>query len=433
MKFLLHAGQRILVLTLLVSAAAHAGGFQLNEHSARVTAQGAAFAARANDPSAIFFNPAGLSFLRGTKFMVGTTLITPSYSFFGPSNLNSSQQWDMKSLLFTPINAYLTHTWTDGMLKGFAAGIGFTTPYGLGTEWDDNWVGRAVTREITLQTFYLMPTVSYAINDMISVGVGANVVFSNVNLRKAVTNFDPAMDLELEGTGKTAFSWNAGVMFRPLDDLSFGFSYRAATQLDFEGTADFHPPASLAALFPGGDVTTGIKVPATYFAGIAWKPTPDLELEFDYQGVNWSSYDKLTINFAKDAATDPTLKQMDQTQEKNYKDTFILRFGGEYRLPIMGLKLRAGYLFDKNPVPDEALEPMLPDTDRHGLSIGAGIDVLPDVTVDVSYLHLFMKDRTTNSTSYTKVVDGQTISGVYLDGMYRGAVDLFSFNVTYAF
>jgi long-chain fatty acid transport protein len=401
----------------------YAGGFQLNEHGARATAQGGAFAARASDPSAIFFNPAGMSFMRGTHLMVGTTLIAPSYSFYGPSNLNSSQEWEMKNNLFTPINAYFTNTWTDGALKGLAVGLGFTTPYGLGTEWDDDWVGRAVTREITLETYYLMPTVSYAINDFVSLGLGANIVWSNVKLRKAVTSFDPVMNLELDGNSKASFSWNAGIMIKPLDDVSIGFSYRAQTKIDYDGTADFHASESLKDLFPGGDVKTSITTPATWFAGIAWKPIENLEVEFDYQGIQWSSYDKLTIDFVTDATTNPNVKQADQTQAKDYKNTYMLRFGAEYRLPVMGLKLRAGYVFDKNPVPDKALEPMLPDADRHGVSIGAGINITPNITLDVSYFHLFFKDRTTSSTSYE--------GGVYLDGLYRGAANLYSLNISY--
>ncbi|MBE0645187.1 MAG: outer membrane protein transport protein [Bacteroidetes bacterium] len=415
----------ILLCSFVMSSAAFAGGFQLNEHGARAMAQAGAFAARANDPSAIFFNPAGLSFQRGAHLMAGATLITPSYSYYGPSNLNSNEQWDMETKMFYPPNLYLTNTWTDGMLKGLAVGIGVTTPYGLGTEWEDNWVGRAVTREIELQTFYVMPTVSYAFNDFISVGAGLNIVFSNVTLRRAVTNFEPTMDLELEGTGNTAISWNAGVMFRPLENVSLGFTYRAETKLEFEGTANFHPPASLEPLFPGGDVKTGINPPATWFAGVAWSPVDNFDLEFDFQGIQWSSYDKLTIDFVTDAQNTPGVKQDDVTSAKDYEDTWIARFGMEYRLTGTGLALRAGYFYDKNPVPDKSLEPLLPDADRHGLNIGIGFDVLSSITLDAAYLHLFFLDRVTEATSYP--------GGAYLDGRYTGTADLFAFNISYAF
>jgi len=247
-------------------------------------------------------------------------------------------------------------------------------------------------------------------------------VYGRVELRRAVTNFDPALNLELDGSG-TGVSWNVGVMVKPVEDISIGFSYRAEAKVDYEGDATFNPPSSLQPRFPGGDVSTSITNPATYFAGIAWQATEDLQDEFDYQGVNWSSYDNLTVDFARDAQNDPALSQADVTQEKKYEDTFILRLGAEYALPVMGMKLRAGYMFDRNPVTDEHLEPILPDANRHGLSIGAGVDILPGATVDIAYMHLFFNDRETKATSQP--------GGVYFDGLYSGAVDLVGVNFTY--
>ncbi len=420
----LHSTLLVIALSFFGAASATAGGFQLNEHGARAMAQAGAFAARASDPSAIFFNPAGLSFQRGFQVMGGATLITPSYSYYGPSNNNSNQQWDMNSNMFYPPNFYAVNTWTDGMLKGFAVGIGVTTPYGLGTEWDDNWVGRAVTREIELQTFYIMPTISYAFNDWLSVGLGANIVFSNVSLRRAVTNFEPELDLELEGSGDPAFSWNAGVIVKPIENVSLGFTYRAETSIDFEGTADFHPTAALQPLFPGGDVTTALRPPATWFAGIAWAPVKNIELELDFQGIQWSSYDKLALDFAVDNLNTAGVAQADVSMPKDYEDTYIIRLGGEYRIPVMGLALRAGYFYDRNPVPDKSLEPLLPDSDRHGLNIGLGIDIIPRLTIDIAYLHLIFLDRVTDATTHPE--------GVHMNGKYTGGASLIGFNITYA-
>ncbi len=415
----------VLLLSVVLTSQAAAGGFQLNEHGARAMAQAGAFAARANDPSALFFNPAGLSFQRGTQIMAGATIIAPSYTYYGPSNLNSNEKWEMNNNVFTPPNLYITNTWNDGALKGLAIGIGVTTPFGLGTEWDDDWIGRSVTREIELQTFFIMPTVSYAINDMISVGVGANIVISNVMLRRAVTNFDTELDLELEGDGDLGYSFNAGILFRPIENVSVGFTYRSETELDFEGTSDFHAPTTLQALFPGGDVTTGLTLPETWFAGVAWSPIENFDLEFDYQFIGWSSYDELAIDFSTDAANTPGVAQSDVASPKDYENTFIARFGLEYRIPATGIALRGGYFFDNNPVPDKSLEPLLPDSDRHGLNIGVGLDVLPNIRLDAAYLHLIFIDRITEATTYDE--------GVHMNGKYSGGVDLFALNITYAF
>ncbi len=270
-----------------------------------------------------------------------------------------------------------------------------------------------------------MPTVSYALNDFVSVGAGLNIVFSNVTLRRAVTNFEPEMDLELEGTGNTAISWNAGIMLRPSDDLSFGFTYRAQTDIDFEGTANFHPVASLAPLFPGGDVKTAISPPATWFAGVAWMPSENFDIEFDFQGIQWESYEKLGIDFVIDAENTPGVAQADVEAYKDYENTWIARLGCEYRLAGTGIALRAGYFYDNNPVPDKSLEPLLPDSDRHGLNIGIGVDVLPNITLDAALLQLVFVDRVTDATTF----DG----GANLDGRYTGSATLFALNISYAF
>ncbi|MDH7514522.1 MAG: outer membrane protein transport protein [Bacteroidota bacterium] len=402
-----------------------AGGFQLNEHGARSMAQAGAFCARASDPSALFFNPAGLSFQRGTTIMAGATFIAPRYIFYGPINLTRNDEWEMKRQVFFPPNIYVTNTWNDGLLKGLGVGIGLVTPYGLGTKWDDEWIGKSITRQVDLQTYYIMPTVSYAVNDALAIGVGANLVLSRVMLSRAVTTFDPSMSLELDGTGKPAFSWNAGILVHPLENLSLGFTYRARTDVDFDGTADFHPPASLASLFPGGDVRTSIAMPATWFAGVAWTPTENLQVEFDVQGIGWSAYDKLTIDFVNDATVNPTVKQSDAVMPKNYKDAFIFRFGAEYAIPLLGITVRGGYFYDLNPVPDEHLEPILPDANRHGLCIGFGMNVLPNVTLDFAYNDLLFQERTTTKTTYP--------DGVALDGTYRGNAQLVGVDITYRF
>ena len=411
-----------------------AGGFQLNEHGARAMAVGGAFVARASDPSALFFNPAGMSQLRGTQIMAGTTLIMPSFKFRGPTNYNVNTEVKMADQVFTPINFYATHTFDGGTLDGLAIGLGVYNPYGLGTKWDDNWVGKTITQETKLTTFFFSPTVSYAINDMISVGAGASYVLGDVKLRQAVTLFDPAMNLDLEGDGN-GFGWNASILVKPIDLLSVGFCYRSSVKLDLEGTAKFsNQTTSMAALFPGGDVKTSIELPSTFFAGIAFFPMDNLEIEVDYQGTGWSSYKQLDIDFVNDATTDPNkvIKQADVSSPKNYEDSYIIRAGVEYNLVNAGLKLRGGFLYDKNPVPDAHVEPLLPDANRQGISFGLGYKVMPSLTIDASYLFLSFAQRTTTATSFDTRPTGGTDYGVYFDGTYNGSTHLIAIDFTYS-
>ncbi len=212
--------RRSVVLVAMLSVVAlvsFGGGFQLNEHGARSMAQGGAFAARAADGSAIFFNPAGLSFQKGTSFMAGTTLIATAGEYISTGGVTTEQL----AGTFFPSNAYITHTLDNGL----AFGIGFFSPYGLGTEWPNPWAGDTLAVQTELKSFYLNPTISYRINEQFAIAVGASYVWSDVSLNYRVATYASLVPLapgkgtaELTGKG-TAVNWNVGVMYKPTAQL----------------------------------------------------------------------------------------------------------------------------------------------------------------------------------------------------------------------
>jgi long-chain fatty acid transport protein len=399
----------VFLVPLVLAQSAMAGGFQLNEHGARAMAQGGAFAARATDGSAIYFNPAGLSFQTRPAVTLGATLISPNTTFYGP--LGTSTQTSQVSQLFNPVNLYGTMPVDDRL----AVGIGVNNPFGLGTEWPMNWVGQFITLKVDLKTFFISPTVSYRLLDNLSVGVGVNYVTGTVLLRRAVSVTSvalpqtPVVNLDLAASG---VSFNAGVLYKPLPWLSVGASYRSETKLDADGTATFTPNYAALA-FPAGDAAASITLPATGFAAIAVTPIDNLELEADYQFIGWSSYKELSVEFQKTGQK--------STSHKNYEDTYMLRFGAEYH--FTRVTLRAGYLFDHSPVKNEYLEPLLPDANRNGFCAGLGYKITDDFSVDLAYMFLRFKTRTvTNSIPEND-----------LNGTYKTYADLLGLNVSYSF
>jgi long-chain fatty acid transport protein len=365
-----------------------AGGFQLNECGARAMAQAGAFAARANDPSAIYFNPAGISYLKGTQVLAGVAIITPSISFRGPTNLNVNTQTDLESKTYTPINIYGTYAINDFL----TAGLGIYNPFGLGTKWPDDWVGKSLSIKSEVQIFNVNPTIAVKILNNLSIAAGFNYSIGTVEIKKQASNFSPAAVVELKtdkitdghGTG-----FNAGLLWKPYDNMSIGVSYRSQMDFDITGNAVFTPSRSI---FPAGEVTTTMKLPSNAFLAAAYKPMEDLWIEFDAQFVGWSSYDKLELNFVN--GTTPETKV--STTNKNYKDTWIFRIGGEYQLNEC-IMLRAGYLYDISPTPEETVDPMLPDSDRNGFCIGIGYKVNDLLHFDFTYFFLPFNQRTTNT------------------------------------
>jgi long-chain fatty acid transport protein len=397
------------VLLILLAATAMAGGFQLNEHGARAMANGGAWAARAYDGSAIFFNPAGLAYQKGMHVYLGTTLIAPTASFYGPSP--GTAKTDMVSQIFTPINVYGTYEIADGLV----AGLGIYNPYGLGSEWPVNWVGTLITEKVDLMTFYITPTIAYQVTEEISVGVGVNVVYGNAKLSRQVDVLGVRSKLGIDASG-IGYGFNVGAMIKPLSDLSIGLTYRSSVKVSPSGTATFDPASivvggSTVRALPAGDVETELELPSTAFVGVAYKLMDNLEVEVDYQYIGWSSYKELGFTFKADNST--------SVSPKNYEDTYILRAGAEY---TMGdLQLRLGYLYDNNPVLDKYTEPLLPDSDRNGFNVGFGYKINENLTVDVSYLYLKFDKRTVTGTE------------VGFDGTYTSSANLFGINFGYAF
>jgi len=80
----------LILLALLLAlwslaAPAWGGGFTLSQQGTAAMAQGAAFVAEADDPSAIFYNPAGLNQLKRPEIYMGAIFEHPDRDFFGPA------------------------------------------------------------------------------------------------------------------------------------------------------------------------------------------------------------------------------------------------------------------------------------------------------------------------------------------------------------
>ena len=398
---------KLIIATLLVTLLAYGSGFQLNEQGARAMAQAGAFAARADDPSAIYFNPAGLGF-QGSSLYLGTTFIMPKVSFFGPTNYSLNTETKMLDQTFTPINLYGTYQLNDNLHFG----IGVNNPFGLGTEWPANWVGQYVSQKIDLQSFFISPSFAYKINDQFSIGVGVNYVIGAVKMKLATSiPFDsppPIVSLDLKATG---IGFNAGVIYKLMPELSLGASYRSSVKLDATGSASFDPNYAVLHL-PTGDASASIELPAVGFFGVAFKPMNKLEVEADYQYTGWSSYKELAIEFK----ADPTKNKV---SPKNYQDSYIIRLGAEY---TMGdIQVRAGYLYDQSPVLTAYVEPLLPDANRNGFNIGLGYKFNEHWRVDAAYFFLKFDQRKAENTI------------IAFDGTYNSTANLISIDVGYTF
>ncbi|HEY5765014.1 MAG TPA: outer membrane protein transport protein, partial [Candidatus Deferrimicrobiaceae bacterium] len=235
----------LLVVLLFAATPAMAGGFRLPEAGAKAMGMGFAFTAQANDPSAIYFNPAGILQLEGTNVMAGVTYIknnggtftgtTPITAASGPGSQSETQ----KDLDFFVPNAFVTIKKSPD----FAYGVGIFSPFGLGQEYENKntSIFRNQITKIDLLTLVVNPTVAYRVNEFLSVGAGIDFMYGKAELAKtpvssligdntAVPPTNNLYNLDLEGDG-TAWGYNFGVLLTPSKNVQIGFSYRSPFRL----------------------------------------------------------------------------------------------------------------------------------------------------------------------------------------------------------
>ncbi len=393
----------LLALGLVAPQVAFGAGFQVSEHNARATGRSGAVIATVDDASAVFYNPAGMTGVKGNQILLGLTLIRPKseYEGAGPPGVGGPPGTYGTTGNFVPVpNIYLARELSSRAYVGF----GFYAPYGLGIEWEDpdTFVGRTVVEELSLRTFFFTPSIALKLADNVSIGVSVSLVPATVYLKRtlgATDNLQPLFPrsqwdsegrIELSGSG-FGVGANAGIQATFLDHLKVGFSFRSAVGIDFTGNADFQipeaVPTSVKANFPDGPVNAEVTLPHSFALGFGWVDGP-LSVELAANLTLWESYDKLQINF------ESGLPSPSSSSPRNWTATPTFRLGGEYAIDLGGISLvpRAGVVYDISPAPASTVDFTLPDNDRFSFSVGVGAKFDP-INVDLGYSGILIMER----------------------------------------
>jgi long-chain fatty acid transport protein len=393
----------------VLTSSLFAGGFQLNEHGARAMAMAGAFTGLANDPSAIYFNPAGITQLDGTNFSAGTTMILPISSYTSPKPF--STETEMVGQTFQLINFYATQKLTDKL----SVGVGVNNQFGLGTKWDPNWAGRWFAVETEVKSFFFTPVVAYKILDNLSISGGATIAMANVKITRknpptkvSATTTIPEFLLDMESDYATAIGFTAGVLWKPLPKLQIGASYRSESKFDLTGTVVSTPASYGPISLPNGAIAASLTTPQNAQLGIAYFANEQWTITLDGQYVGWSSYSDLTITGA-----------VNKSVPRNYENTYLGRLGFEYKASDV-FSLRFGVLYDHNPVPDAYVEPTLPDADRIAVNIGFGGKLTSHLSIDVAYMFESFSDRVITNSFFG------------FNGTYSNQAHLFGLNLGYS-
>ncbi len=364
----------------------HAGGFQVNAQGQKQLGMGHTGTGLCFDASTLFFNPGAGRFLP-YKFIVsgGSTLLFPRSQYLEPAPGVYTET--MVHHVGTPFNLYAI--WNTEKVSSLSIGLAVYTPFGSRAEWPSDWKGQFLIREIDLQTIFIQPTASWKINDHFGVGAGFVYATGSFDLRKGVPVQNSSSEFgeaSLHGAA-SGIGFNSGIYFQ-YQRFSAGVSYRSSVKVNVEnGSADFTVPASLADYFPNTTFTTSIQLPQVVSGGIGytsskWKFASDINF------IGWHTYDTLRIDFAEN-----TDKLEDVHDARCYKDVFIVRIGGQYKMNNK-IELRAGTYYDISPVKNGYLTPETPDANRIGITCGTSIHFGQKFSTDISLLYIEGMKRT---------------------------------------
>jgi long-chain fatty acid transport protein len=395
--FSIAAGMCLCLLALHTQA--WAGGFALYEGSVRGNALGGSVIAKADDPGAVFFNPAGITQLPGTQTAMGVSIIMPSTHItterFGRSD-DSKLKWNY----FAPPYAYLTYQLNDKLWLG----AGFFARFGLGTELDEDWPGATNSYNAFVRVVEFNPNIAWKVDDKLSLSAGVSIARMDLKLESKAPIF--GYDTSLSGNGYGP-GYNFGLHYKPLDWVKIGLSYRSKIRINLKGRSDFIQPdwASATGLFRDGKIKSHVTLPDEVFMGVNFQVLPKLSIEPSLVLTRWSTFDQMSITF------DNNVGGMNRvTKAKDWRDVWRWQLGIEYNATDW-LDLRCGYVYDNGPIPRNTVDYLVPSNDRQMYCIGTGFKWRA-WTLDLSYNLLLSENRKYNARPADGVLKGRTHEGV---------------------
>ena len=397
---------------MMMSGTAAASGFALIEQSA--SGMGNAFAggaAGAEDASTVFFNPAGMSNIQGRQLVVALHAIKPSAKFSNNGSfgaLGTDNGGDAGSLALVPNFYYVAD-----INEQWKYGVGVNSPFGLKTEYSTTWIGRNLAIKSDLQTININPSISYKMNDTVSLGVGIDAQYAKAELTK-----DGGALGVVKVTGNDwSYGANVGALFQANNDTRVGVAYRSYIKHTLKGDVNFSaaPPYN-------GTGSADLEVPDSISLSFFNTVSPKWEVMGDITWTKWSSFKNLDVTRTSGTTFPGEPTPLSHTTE-NWSNTYRYSLGATHRYNDEW-KARIGVALDRAPVTDQYRTPRIPDNDRTWLALGGQYKMSAAGAFDVGYAHLFVKDSAMNQAVQ---------AGVNVIGNYKNSVDILSVQYTHNF
>lgn len=439
----------------------------------------------ASNPTAIYYNPAGLSLGSGTRLMIDATLAWRAYTYERPAGAvgqilegaydPGSPQGGTpsgdgvtantgKAELFNVLASPFIGVASDLGIEGLGVGAGFYVPIGGQSKWEqtdavDGFPGaedgaqRWWVEEGQIRSLYITAAGSYYIKPArLALGIGVNMVKSEIFTVRArngdgsddlVNRFSDAdgnfADRLKEGRGLVDLSsWDlalsAGLVYQPMDGMFVGLSYQSQPGFG-ENTLEGR---SLKILAQSDNVEADAEAIQTMPDIVRWgwrwrEGMNEYRLFGDY--TRWSVFESQCIQ-SVGSSTPCDLANI----PRNWEDTFGVRAGySRWITPSVELYVGAGY--DASAVPDETLEPVLYDAEKVTAGLGGRFSLFDDsLGIAATYTQVIYFDRETDAWPRDPNTGRLIPQGAFASaanpnsaGKYSQAIGVFNLNVEYAF
>ncbi|WP_459206324.1 OmpP1/FadL family transporter [Pseudomonas sp. MLB6B] len=384
----------------LASTQLFAAGFALNEQS--VSGMGTGFAGRssaADDASTVYGNPAGMSRLKRQQVTVGGAAVIAKTDISGPgSNLGGETDGDMVPFVGVPMGYYV-----KPLDDNWSVGFGVYVPFGLVTDYGSDDAARYWGKKSHVEVITFQPTVSYAFNDKVSIGIGPT--FNRIRGELGSNLINPASPGRNDGEVKikgddTAVGYNVGLLVQATDRTRVGLTYHSMVDYKLEGKTRVSTP--LIGPYSGSkfDASLNIKTPESVDLSV----THELDDQWTlYAGSTWTRWSRLKDITVDNDVPRPLAGSAFQTikEDQNWHDTWAHAVGASYKVNKQWT-LRTGFSVDQSPTNNHDRSPRIPTGDRRIFSLGAGYSPTDDMTIDVAYSYLWEEDTKVNQASATK-------------------------------
>ncbi|WP_313739488.1 outer membrane protein transport protein [Pseudomonas sp.] len=384
----------------LASTQLFAAGFALNEQS--VSGMGTGFAGRssaADDASTVYGNPAGMSRLKRQQVTVGGAAVIAKTDISGPgSNFGGETDGDMVPLVGVPMGYYV-----KPLDDHWSVGFGVYVPFGLVTDYGSDDAARYWGKKSHVEVITFQPTVSYAFNDKVSIGIGPT--FNRIRGELGSNLINPASPGRNDGEVKikgddTAVGYNVGLLVQATDRTRVGLTYHSMVDYELEGKTRVNSTQLGRLSGSKFDASLKIKTPESVDLSV----THELDDQWTlYAGSTWTRWSRLKDITVDNEVPRPLVGSAFQTikEEQNWHDTWAHAVGASYKVNKQWT-LRTGFSVDQSPTNNHDRSPRIPTGDRRIFSLGAGYSPTDDMTIDVAYSYLWEEDTKVNQASATK-------------------------------